>query len=136
MEILQDKISLGLLLCQKISCDNRSNLQCEAIRTKLKGYSYIFDTSPAYHASGNLLSETAVKRAKHAIGNKSIEDSRRNLMALNTAEPYDCNQLTSFESLYGLMSPVSRIPMNSEKIKWVKWKETGFIKSSEIPRKD
>ena len=74
----------------------------------------IFYTSSAFHRSGNLLAETAVKRTKNAIGDMKIDDAWSNLVALNTTEPNDNHHLSPYELLYGLISPVNRIPIVPE----------------------
>ena len=75
------------------------------------------DASSAYHPAGNRLAENAVKRIKHAIGDKKIEDAKNEICALNNGVSYSNDRLTAFKALHGLASPVNGIPMTDKSFK-------------------
>ena len=86
LKILKEKLGTGLLLVQKVKCDNGTNLHSNLIRVESESCGIEIYTLSAYHPSRNLLVETAIKRCKQAIMNNSIDDASMDLMALNTAE--------------------------------------------------
>ena len=98
-------------MVDKIKSDHGSQLTSNLNEAFANQLGIEIDTSSAYNPAGNLLAETAIKRCKHAIMNNLISESHFNLMALNTSEPANGNELSPFESLHGLLSPVSGIPM-------------------------
>ena len=68
------------------------------------------DTSSAYHPEGNKLIENTVGRIKRVLGKHKIEDTMRDINALNLSQPYDNKLMTPNEEMTGRPSSVAGIP--------------------------
>ena len=112
--LLQENIGYYMIHVKRIKTDGAKNLSLGAVEELCKQFNIIQDKSSAHHPSGNRCIENAVQRIKRAIGQKNIEDSYDDILALNHGNPYNKGVLSPAEELAGMISPVPGIPMTEK----------------------
>ena len=112
--ILQETVGSYMTHVRRIKTDGAKNLCLGAVKDLCEMYNIKQDKSSAHHASGNKCIENAVQRIKNAIGDRKIEDSYDDILALNHGIPYKTGVLSPAEEMSGLISPVPGIPMTEK----------------------